>query len=105
MLRRPDLSCRAPCLPYGTGRKVVSGATLWRGGCLSPNMQTTQELNRRPSPATRPHPLAFAGGLLWMGSWDTDRVYAIDPRSWSVQHEIESPGKPYGLTAYGDELR
>jgi hypothetical protein len=68
-------------------------------------MQTTQELNRRPSPATRPHPLAVAGGLLWMGSWDTDRIYAIDPQSWSVRHEIEAPGKPYGLTAYGDELR
>lgn len=40
-----------------------------------------------------------------MGSWDTDRVYAIDPHSWSVRHEFESPGKPYGLTAYGDELR
>jgi hypothetical protein len=68
-------------------------------------MQTVEELNRRPSPATRPHPLAFAGGLLWMGSWDTDRIYAIEPQAWSVRKEIEAPGKPYGITGYGDELR
>lgn len=40
-----------------------------------------------------------------MGSWETDRIYSIDPESWSVRDEIEAPGKPYGLTAVGDELR
>jgi hypothetical protein len=68
-------------------------------------MQTAQELNRRPSPATRPHPLAYLGGLLWMGSWDTDHIYAIDPTSWSVRHDFEAPGKPYGLSTFGSELR
>jgi len=68
-------------------------------------MQTTEELKRRPSPATRPHPLAYRDGALWMGSWDTDRVYAIDPQTWSVRYEVEAPGKPYGITAYGSELR
>lgn len=68
-------------------------------------MQTTQELDRRPSPATRPHPLAYLDGLLWMGSWDTDRIYAIDPQAWTVRKEIAAPGKPYGITAYRDELR
>ncbi|MBV8532083.1 MAG: hypothetical protein JO104_12265 [Candidatus Eremiobacteraeota bacterium] len=67
-------------------------------------MQTTQELNRRPSPATRPQPLAFREGLMWMGSWDTDRIYAIDPQSWSVHHEIAAPGRPYGIIPYGDDL-
>ncbi len=68
-------------------------------------MQTSEKLDRRPSPATRPHPLAYLDGNLWMGSWDTDRIYAIDPRSWSVRREIEAPGKPYGITAVGNELR
>ncbi len=68
-------------------------------------MQTTQELNRFPSPATRPHPLAYRDGLLWMGSWDTDRIYTIDPQTQSVRNEIEAPGRPYGTTVYGDELR
>lgn len=40
-----------------------------------------------------------------MGSWDTDRIYAIDPRSWEVRKEIEAPGRPYGITAVGEELR
>jgi hypothetical protein len=68
-------------------------------------MQKTEELLRRPSPATRPQPLAYLNGLLWMGSWDTDRIYAIEPQSWTLRNEIDAPGKPYGLTALGDELR
>jgi hypothetical protein len=68
-------------------------------------MQTTQELSRRPSPAPRPQPLAYLHGLLWIGSWETDRIYTIDPQSWSLRNEIEAPGKPYGLAAVGDGLR
>ena len=40
-----------------------------------------------------------------MGAWDTDRIYLIDPQTWNVRSEIEAPGRPYGITAYGDELR
>ncbi|MBV9719427.1 MAG: hypothetical protein JOZ77_08905 [Candidatus Eremiobacteraeota bacterium] len=68
-------------------------------------MQTSQELTRRPSPAPRPHPLAYVRDLLWIGSWETDRLYALDPESWNVRQEIEAPGRPYGITAMGDELR
>jgi hypothetical protein len=67
-------------------------------------MQRTEDLVRRPSPATRPHPLAYLDGLLWMGSWDTDRIYSIEPGSWSLRNEIEAPGKPYGMAALGKEL-
>jgi hypothetical protein len=68
-------------------------------------MQTTQELDRRPSPAAQPHPLTYRDGFLWMGSRVTDRIYAIDPKTWSVHKEFETPGKPYGITTFGDELR
>jgi hypothetical protein len=68
-------------------------------------MQTTEKLERRPSPATRPHPLTYLNDTLWMGSWDTDRIYAIEPRTWKVRQEIEAPGKPYGIVAVGNELR
>jgi hypothetical protein len=68
-------------------------------------MQTTENLQRRPSPATRPHPIASLDGTLWVGSWDTDRIYAIDPRTWEVRREIEAPGRPYGIAAVGKELR
>jgi hypothetical protein len=68
-------------------------------------MQDVKELRRNPSPAGRPQPLAFYGKTLWMGSWDTDKLYAIDTQSWKVTDEVAAPGKPYGLTAFGDELR
>jgi outer membrane protein assembly factor BamB len=43
--------------------------------------------------------------MLWMGSWETNRLYAIDPQSWSVRAEFEAPGKPFGVAAAGSELR
>ena len=69
--------------------------------------QTTKqihEVQRRPAPAGRCQPLALFEGLLWTGSWDTDRIYAIDFKTWSVVRDIASPGKPYGIAALGDAL-
>ncbi len=40
-----------------------------------------------------------------MGSISTDRLYAIDPRQWTVLEEQKVPGKPWGMTVLGDELR
>lgn len=68
-------------------------------------MQVTQDLQRYPSPAGKPHPLAFANGGLWIGSWETDRLYLVDPQTRSVRAEFEAPGKPFGLTAAGNALR
>jgi sugar lactone lactonase YvrE len=68
-------------------------------------MQNIKERERHASPANRPQPLAFHESTLWMGSWDTDRLYAIDPKTWKVTDEVEAPGKPYGLASLGGELR
>jgi outer membrane protein assembly factor BamB len=68
-------------------------------------MHSVKELQRHPSPGSRPQPLAFHGKTLWMGSWDTDSLYAIDPQTWRVVEEVPAPGKPYGIAALGDELR
>lgn len=68
-------------------------------------METIEEIARRPSPAPRPQSLAFDGELLWMGSLETERLYAIDPHTWTVREEAQAPGKPYGMVAVGDELR
>lgn len=40
-----------------------------------------------------------------MGSLETQRLYAIDPRTWAVREEAQAPGKPYGLVSTGDEFR
>lgn len=68
-------------------------------------MQNVKERDRHPSPGGRPQPLAFHGNTLWTGSWDTNRLHAIDPQTWRVVDEIAVPGRPYGLAAMGGELR
>jgi hypothetical protein len=68
-------------------------------------MQTTSELNRRPAPANRPFGLAIFDGNLWMGSWETDRVYVMDPETLQVRSEIQAPGRPYGMVEAGGEMR
>jgi len=40
-----------------------------------------------------------------MGSIETSRVYEIDPRQWRVLGEDKAPGRPWGMTVVGDELR
>ena len=68
-------------------------------------MKNVEELLRLPSPAPRPQSLAFDGESLWMGSLETHRVYALDPRTWTLRDEAAAPGAPYGMTVVGDELR
>jgi hypothetical protein len=68
-------------------------------------MQNVVEVLRLPSPAPRPQSLAFDGTLLWVGSRETRRIYALDPKTWSVREEAAAPGTPWGMTVVGDELR
>lgn len=68
-------------------------------------MQNIKELQRRPAPGSRPQPLAFHRRSLWIGSWDTDQIYEIEPNSGTVLEEIKAPGKPYGIAVLGDDLR
>jgi hypothetical protein len=68
-------------------------------------MQNVLEVLRLPSPAPRPQSLAFDGTLLWMGSRETRRIYALEPSTWTVHEEAVAPGIPWGMTVVGDELR
>ncbi|ACB75526.1 hypothetical protein [Opitutus terrae] len=68
-------------------------------------MKTIQELQRLASPAPKPQSLAWDGALLWMGSRETKQIFAIDPAAWAVRWQIAAPGTPYGMTAFGGELR
>lgn len=72
---------------------------------MNRRMHDVIELRRLPSPAPRPQSLAFDGDNLWMGSVETQRLYAIDPVHWTVREEAQAPGKPWGMTVVGDELR
>lgn len=68
-------------------------------------MNDIKELLRLPAPAPRPQALACDGTTMWMGSLETQRIYAIDTEHWTVGQEAQAPGKPYGMTVVGDELR
>lgn len=68
-------------------------------------MKKIIELQRLASPAPKPQALAWDGSTLWMGSRQTKQIFAIDPSSWTVRWQTDAPGTPYGMTAFGGELR
>ena len=68
-------------------------------------MIEVEEVLRLASPAPSPQSIAFDGTTLWMGSRDTKRVYALDPKTGAVREEATAPGTPWGMTVVGDELR
>lgn len=72
---------------------------------MDTTLKTITEVMRMPSPAPRPQALAADGDVLWMGSLETCRLYAIDIAHWTVREESKVPGKPYGATVMGDEVR
>ncbi len=65
------------------------------------------EQRRSPSPAVTPQALAWDGkrGVLWMGSRDLRRVYAIDPAEWKVVEDIEAPGIPWAAVSTNGSIR
>jgi outer membrane protein assembly factor BamB len=67
-------------------------------------MQTCSPIRRHVTPFRRPQAIAFQGPRLWISSLDTRRIYALDPADFSVLKSHEAPGKPYGMTAIGNEL-
>jgi hypothetical protein len=64
-------------------------------------LATVVERARFDSPAPTPQALAWDRdrGVLWMGSRDLRRVYAIDPKEWKVLDEKEPPGIPWAAVA------
>ena len=64
-----------------------------------------EELVRLPAPCPGPIGIASDGERLWLGSVETDRIYAVHPHRGSIVEEWAAPGTPYGLTMMGDELR
>src|SRR5438105_4097762 len=65
------------------------------------------EQRRFPSPAVTPQALALEArrALLWMGSRDLRRIYAIDLADWKVVQETEAPGIPWAAVATNGTIR
>jgi hypothetical protein len=70
-------------------------------------LPTILEQRRFLSPAVAPQALAWDGkrGVLWMGSRDLRRVYAIDPTEWKVVEDIEAPGIPWAAVSTNGSIR
>jgi hypothetical protein len=70
-------------------------------------LPTITEQGRFPSPAITPQALTWESSakLLWMGSRDLRRIYAIDPKKWAVVEEREAPGTPWAAVGTNETLR
>lgn len=68
-------------------------------------LSQVEEVLRLPSPGPRVQPVAYDGEHVWLGSWDTERLYEMDPDKWTLVSETDAPGKMFGATVIGDELR
>jgi len=42
--------------------------------------------------------------MLWMGSRDLRRIYAIDVKEWAVVEELDPPGIPWAAASTGEDL-
>lgn len=72
---------------------------------VTKNLPTITERGRFRSPAITPQALAWHSNLLWMGSRDLRRVYAIDRQEWKVVRETEAPGIPWAAVGINGVLR
>lgn len=65
------------------------------------------ERTRFRSPAVTPQALAWdkKRNVLWMGSRDLRRIYAIDKKGWTVREEKEAPGIPWAAVAVNGSIR
>ena len=68
-------------------------------------LPTITERQRLASPAVTPQALTWDGNALWMGSRDLRRIYAIDPKQWTVLEEREAPGIPWAAVATNGTIR
>ncbi len=85
--------------------QVASRANGNDGDLMRSTLPTINDFARVPAPAPAPIGIAYDGARFWIGSVETDRLYAVDPHSGAVTGEWDVPGTPYGLAASGGELR
>jgi hypothetical protein len=64
-----------------------------------------REISRFPAPGQEPLGLAFHGTALWIACREAHRLYAVDPATWEIREELQTPGAPFGIAAANDEFR
>jgi len=62
-------------------------------------------LVRYPSPLQGPQGLAWDGESMWVTSAANGRLYALDPKTWQIQHEFVPPHESLGVTYTGSDFR
>lgn len=72
---------------------------------IASTLPSVRELHRNLSPAITPQALAWHDDVLWMGSRDLRRIYAIDVKNWTVVKEMAAPGIPWAAVSTGEDLR
>ncbi|HTJ24574.1 MAG TPA: hypothetical protein VMA36_00280 [Candidatus Limnocylindria bacterium] len=72
---------------------------------MNQTLATIDELVRIPAPCPSPIGLACDGTDLWIGSFDTNRIYGLKAQHGTVFEEAPAPGRPFGITVTGDALR
>ena len=56
-------------------------------------------------PATGAHGIEFHNGKMWIAVPPSAKIYRIDPKTHTVEHEIPAPGgRPHGISFEGDAL-
>jgi hypothetical protein len=72
---------------------------------MNQTLSVIEELVRIPAPCPSPMGLACDGPDLWIGSFETNRIYGLKAQQGRVFEEVVAPGRPFGLTVTGDALR
>jgi hypothetical protein len=72
---------------------------------MTHELPSITEKKRLASPAPTPQALAWRENVLWMGSRDLRRLYAIDVQTWTVSNEMQTPGIPWAAVSTTDALR
>jgi hypothetical protein len=72
---------------------------------MNQTLSTIEELLRIPSPCPSAMGLACDGTDIWIGSFETNRIYGLNAQQGRVFEETVAPGRPFGLTVTGDALR
>jgi hypothetical protein len=62
-------------------------------------------LQRYSSPVQGPQGLAWDGESMWVTSAANGRLYALDPKTWTIRHEFVPPYESLGVTYSGSDFR